>query len=62
MVTYSMGSANYTLVLGNRPFPTLLFDQIFLFRLHLRKDVNNLALHSQKSTFAKSKADFSCNF
>ena len=62
MVTYSMGPANYALVLGNRPFPTLLFDQIFLFRLHLRKDVNNLVLYPQKSTFAKFKADFSCNF
>ena len=62
MVTYSMDSANYALVFGNRPFPTLLFDQVSLFQLHLRKDVNNLVLHPQKSTFAKFKADFSCNF
>ena len=61
MITYSMSSANYALVLGNRPFPNLLFYQILLFRLYLRKDVNNLVIHPQKSTFAKFKADFSCN-
>ena len=33
-----------------------------LFRLYLRKYVNDLAIHFQKSTFAKFTADFSCNF
>ena len=32
------------------------------FGLYLRKYVNNLVIHPQKSTFAKFKADFSCNF
>ena len=36
MVTYSMSSANYALVLANRPFPSLLFHQILLFLLDLR--------------------------
>ena len=62
MVTYSMSSADYALVLGNRPFPSLLFCQILLFRMYLRKDENNLVIHPQKSKFAKFKADFSCNF
>ena len=42
IVTYSMISAYYALVLGSRPFPNLLFHQIFLFPLYLRKYVNNL--------------------
>ena len=46
----SMSSAYYTLVLGNRPFPNLLFYQILLFRLHLTTHVNNLVIHPQKST------------
>ena len=29
--------------------------------LHLRKYVNNLVIHFQKSTFAKFTVDFSCN-
>ena len=62
IVTYSMSSANYGLVLSDRPFPNLLFYQILLFCLHLRKYVNDLVIHPQKSTFAKFTADFSCNF
>ena len=61
-VTYSMSSAHYALVLGNRPFPNLLFYQILFSRLYLRKYVNNLVIQPQKSTFGKFKADFSCNF
>ena len=38
----------YTLVLGDRPFPNLLFYEILLFRLYLGKYVNNLVIHSQK--------------
>ena len=62
IVTYSMSSAYYSLVLGDRPFPNLLFYQVYLFRLYLRKYVNNLVSHPQKSTFAKFTANFSCNF
>ena len=62
MVTYSMSSANCALVLGNRLFLSLLFYQILLFWLYLRKDVNNLVIHPQKGTLAKFKADFSCIF
>ena len=62
IVTYSMISADYALVLGNRVFPSLLFYQILLFRLYLRRYVNNLVIHPQECTFAKFKADFSCNF
>ena len=62
MVTYSMSSSTYVIVLGNRPFPSLLFCQILLFRSYLRKGVNNLVIHPQNSTFAKFKADFSSNF
>ena len=58
IVIYSIISAYYALVLGNRPFPNLLFNQILLFPLYLRKCVNNLAICPQKSTFAKFKADF----
>ena len=43
-----MISAYYTLVLGNRPFPNLLFCQILLFGLYLRKYANNLVIHPQK--------------
>ena len=57
-----MISASYALALGNRPFPNLLVHQILLFRLYLRKYLNNLVIHRQKCTFAKFKADFSCNF
>ena len=37
IVTYSMSSANYALVLGNRAFSNLLFHETLLFRLYLRK-------------------------
>ena len=58
-----MNSAYYTpLVLGNKPFPNLLFDQILLYRLHLTTHVNNLVIHPQKSYLAKFKTDISCNF
>ena len=33
-----------------------------LFHLHLIKYVNNPVIYPQKSTFAKFKADVSCNF
>ena len=62
IVTYSMISAYYALVFGNRPFPNLLFYQILLFHLYLRKQVNDLVIHPQKCTSAKFKADFACNF
>ena len=61
LVTYSMSSA-YALVLVNRPFPNLLFYRILLFHLYLRKFVNNLVIHLQKSTLAKFKADNFINF
>ena len=61
IVTHSMSSAYYVLVLRNVTFPNLLFYQIFLFRLYLRKYVNNLVIHPQKNMFAKFKANFSCN-
>ena len=51
IVTYSMIYA-YD-VLGNRPFPNLLFHQILLFRLYLRKYVNSLVVHPQKLYFFK---------
>ena len=50
------------LVLGNKPFPNLLFYQILLYCLHLTTHVNNLVIHPQKSKLAKSKTDISCNF
>ena len=50
IVTYSMSSAYYALVLGNRPFPNLFFYQILLFHLHFTTHVNNLVIHPQKST------------
>ena len=61
IVTLSMSSAYYTLVLGDRTFPNLLFYQI-LSHLYLRKCVNNLVIDFQKRTFAKFTADFPCNF
>ena len=61
IVTYSMSSVYYALVLGNRSFLNLLFYQILLFLLHLTEYVNYLVIDSQKSTFSKIKADFSCN-
>ena len=61
IVTYSMSSVYYVLVLGNRSFLNLLFHQILLFRLNLTEYVNYFVIHSQKSTFSKIKADFSCN-
>ena len=61
MVTYSMSSVYYTLVLGDRPFPNLLFYQILLIRLYLRKHANNLVSYPQV-TFTKFKGGFSCNF
>ena len=48
IVTYSMSSAYDALVLGDRPFPTLLFYQILLFCLYLRKYVDNLVIHPKK--------------
>ena len=53
IVTYSMSSASYVLVLGDRPFPYLLFCQILLFSLYLRKYVNNLVIHPQKKYVCK---------
>ena len=46
MVTYSMSSENYALLLADRPFPSLLFYQSLLFRLYFR--INNLAVDPQK--------------
>ena len=34
---------------------------LLLFRLYVRKYVNNLVIHPPKSTFAKFTANFSCN-
>ena len=48
IVTYSISSAYYTLVLGNKPFPNLLFYPILLYHLHLTTHVNNLVIHPQK--------------
>ena len=62
IVTYSMSCAYYAQVLGDRSFLNLLFYQILLFRLFLRKYVNNLVIHTQKGMFAKFTAAFSCNF
>ena len=52
----------WALVLGDRPFPNLLFHQILLFRLYLIQYVNNLVIYLQKSKFAKFTTNFSCNF
>ena len=54
VVTYSMSSAFYALFFGDRPFPNLLIYQIFLFRLYLRKYVNNLVIHLQKKVRLKN--------
>ena len=62
IVTYGMSSAYCALVLGDRYFPDILFCQVLLFCFYLRKYVNNLVIHRQKSTFAKFTAGFSCNF
>ena len=62
IVTYNVISAYYALLLDNRPFPNLIFHQILLIRLYLRKYVNNLVIQPQNSTCAIFKADFSCNF
>ena len=43
-----MSSAYYALNLGDRPLPNLLFCQILLFGLYLRKCANNLVVHPQK--------------
>ena len=43
-----MSSVYCVLVLGDKPFPNLLFYQILLFCLHLRKYVNNLVIHTAK--------------
>ena len=56
-----MSSVYYALVLGNRSFLNLLFYQILLFLLQLTEYGNYLVIDSQKSTFSKIKADFSCN-
>ena len=61
MMTYSMISAYYALVLGNGHFPNLLFHQILLFRLYLIQFVNKLVIKWQKYTFTKFKASFSGN-
>ena len=61
IVTYSIGSVYYVLVLGNRSFLNLLFHQILLFHVNLTEYVNYFVIYSQKSTFSKIKADFSCN-
>ena len=46
IVTYSIISAYYALlILDNRPFPNLLFHQILLFLLYLKKYINNLVIH-----------------
>ena len=58
IVTDGIISAYYALVLGNRPFPNLLFHQILLFRLHLRKCVNNLVIHPQKVRLQNLKLIF----
>ena len=55
IVTYSMISAYYAPILGKRHFPNLLFHQILLFRLYLRKYVNDVVIQPQKYTFAKFK-------
>ena len=57
-----MCCAYYAQVIDDRPFPNLVFYQILLFRLYLRKHVNNLVIHPHKSTFGKCAAAFSCNF
>ena len=62
MVTYSMSSAYYALVLGHSAIPEFIFYQILLFRLYLRKFVSNLVIHPQKNMFAKFTAAFSCNY
>ena len=48
IATYSMSSAYYALLLGDRPFPNLSFCQILLFSLYLRKYANNLVIHPPK--------------
>ena len=40
-----MKSAYYALVLGDSPFSNLSFYQMLLFRLYLRKSINNLVIH-----------------
>ena len=62
IVNYSMNSAYYALVLGDRPFPNLIFCQFLLFGFYLRKYADNLVIHPQKSKFSKITVDFSCNF
>ena len=59
IVTYNIISAPYALLVhDSRPFPNLLVHQILLFCLYLRKYINNLVIHPQKSTLAKFKAEF----
>ena len=61
IVTYSISSTYYALVLGKRPWqkrPNLLFYQTLLFRLYLRKSVNNLFIHPQKIRLQNSKLIF----
>ena len=58
IVTHSMSSAFYVLVLRNITFPNLLFYQILLFRLYLRKYVNNLVIHPQKICLQNLKLIF----
>ena len=62
IITYSMSSAYHLLVLGNYRSVDFIIYQILLFRLHLRKYINDLVLYPQNRTFGKFKADFSCNF
>ena len=57
-VAYSMSSAYYALVLGDRPFPNLLFCQIVLFGMYLRKYANNLVIHPHKKYVCKVYGEF----
>ena len=53
IVTYSMISAYYALVLRDRPLPNLLFCLVLLFGLYLRKYANDLVIHPQKKYFCE---------
>ena len=61
IVTCSMSTGYYALVLGNRPLLNLLFSQILLFCLCLRKYVNTFSIYSQESMLPKFKDCFPCN-
>ena len=62
IVSYSMSSVYYALVLDNRASPNLLFYQILLFWLHLTTYVNNLVIHPQKVRLQNLKLICSCLF